>query len=106
MGCRAVSVARETGVRTFAVIRLERDWQDEEIRRFRTGLTLREQLIVVPVLNTTNLTEIVFRCDSGEAVAIRRVLDDITPGASRALFEFVAAHNIDQAMSPSQRDYV
>ncbi len=106
MGSRTPSVALAEGTRTFAVVRLEREWQPQEVSDFKTGLTLREQLFVTPVVSRVNPTEIIFRCDLSELVVVRRALDQVTPSASRALLEHVSAPSVDVAMLPGVREHI
>lgn len=106
MGNRSSNVALQPWTRMYAIVRLGREWQPDEVSRFKTDLTLREHLFVIPVVNTVNRTEIIFRSSNSEVAAIRRVLDDITPRASRPLLELVSAPSVDVAMNPGLREHV
>ena len=106
MGSRSPETALSPGEHAFAVVRLDRAWKATEVAGFISGLNLRKQLFVRPHVNPTNPTEIVFASSDKEAEIIRSVKDDITPAASRALVELVAAGSIQVAMVPELRRHI
>ena len=106
MGSRSPEAVLGPGEHAFAVVRLDRAWEAGDVAGFISGLNLRKQIFVKPHVNPANPTEIVFASSDREVAIIRSVKDDVTPGASRALVELVAAGSIQVAMNAGLRRYI
>jgi hypothetical protein len=92
---------------TFAIVRLGREWQLEEVRRFVSELMRHRVFVDEPVVNTAlNPTELVFRCSEYEFEIVRSKCEEVAPLYSRPTTDFIAAKNIELAMNPSFRQHI